>query len=123
MFAISMLTAIMCVAADTMAGILVGGLISLLIFTEQMSQGHAEIHVSQQTNLVAEINAAEIDDDLQHFTINEIIVQKKQRNGVSSHQNLDQLERVCNSVGIDNKEAHQELQGDTIVYRIAGQLT
>jgi MFS superfamily sulfate permease-like transporter len=43
MLLIAGLTAFVCVAVDTMAGILVGAVIALLMFVDQMSQAQADI--------------------------------------------------------------------------------
>jgi MFS superfamily sulfate permease-like transporter len=40
MFWISILSAATCIVMDTMAGIIVGGIVSLLLFTDQMSVGN-----------------------------------------------------------------------------------
>jgi len=48
-FWIAILTAVCCIALDTMTGILVGGVVSLLLFTDKMSVGHGEVEVSDGT--------------------------------------------------------------------------
>jgi hypothetical protein len=44
---ITLLSAAVCIVFDTMAGILVGGLVSLLLFTDKMSEGHTEMQLNK----------------------------------------------------------------------------
>jgi len=96
-FWISILSAVICVVIDTMAGILVGGVISLLIFTDQMSIGHTEMQLNKGKKALSRVDLKQFDE----------MEKKKTRISSTNFQSLPQVEEF----------------GDTLVYRITGQLT
>lgn len=100
MFWISILSAATCVVMDTMAGIMVGGIVSLLLFTDQMSVGHTDIQLNKGARLLSSLNLVELDKG------------SKRRPKNSSEMSL---------INKDSEETEEF--GDTIVYRVTGQLT
>jgi MFS superfamily sulfate permease-like transporter len=129
-FYLAMLSGVVCFVVDTMAGILVGAVISLLLFTEQMSVGHTEIQLSHGNHILSEIDPSEMDQDKEH-TANELahlenIDPKKSADlsiqdlSAKEVENMNSKRLPSNVVA--NIRSHKEL-GDTIVYRFTGQLT
>lgn len=60
-FFVGMLTALMCVLFDTMAGLLTGSLLSLLMYTSKVSMAYVEIHLYRGRQLTAQIDEREVD--------------------------------------------------------------
>lgn len=118
MFWISILSAAVCVAIDTMAGILIGGVVSLLLFTDQMSVGHTEMQLNKGKRAISRLNLEEFDkEETKRAKKRQVL---KRRSG----SNVDLLESVSITISSTPLGVPQtEEFGDTLVYRITGQLT
>lgn len=58
MLLIAVLSATVCVAVDTMAGIMVGAIISLLMFVDNMSMGQADVSLKHGAKVNSSVNLA-----------------------------------------------------------------
>lgn len=61
MFIVLILVALICIIEDTMYGILIGAVISLLLFADRMSSGHGELHYGKQKEIISQINLKKLD--------------------------------------------------------------
>lgn len=61
MFGVGILTAIVCIVEDTMMGLVVGSLISMLAFSGEVAVGHCEMLLTEGKNPVAFIDVAKLD--------------------------------------------------------------
>jgi len=117
-FVIALISALVCVVLDTMAGILVGGVISLLIFTDAMSTGHSKIQLNKGSKLITDINVAKLDrrERLDKEYDEEDFIEESVPMTISI--NVEENESIAN-----NQEWSSEEWRDTVVYSIGGQLT
>lgn len=125
MFWISLISAAFCVAMDTMMGILVGGVLSLLIFTDKMSIGHTEIQLTRGKRVLSHV-------DIQHLDVKirkdkkEKKRRKKEKREKIALRDLPQRQPLTSfpERRIPNEDVLEvEEFEDTLVYRFSGQLT
>jgi SulP family sulfate permease len=102
-FIVAMLSAIFCIIIDTMAGIIVGAVISILMFVDNMATGHSEVQVvNQHKHAVGELDNHTVDEDEQ----------------------LEGESVLPYTSFYDEETAEtEELYGEHLVYHIIGQLT
>jgi MFS superfamily sulfate permease-like transporter len=109
MFGIAILSAVVCLLIDTMAGILIGAVVSLLLFVDQMSRGHSEIHLNKGRRVLSYLNIAELD---------------KKKSISSSPLPKQEIEMSSDTLPLTPEGVPESEEfGDTLVYRITGQLT
>lgn len=137
-FTVGMLTALMCVVVDTMAGLVTGSLLSLLLYTSKVSTAYVEIQLYRGRQLVARIDEKEVDGmslpsrsalALEKFhteyeaarlnasgaiTYSAVLVNDEHQNGRVRHV------PACVSVG---SEKIRSANARLLVYSVAGQLT
>lgn len=109
MFWVAMLSAIVCIVIDTMAGIIVGGVVSLMIFIDQMSTGHSEAQLNKGHKVLSQVDLTKLDSHnkkLDKATYTELAEYIKEK-GFPPADKVPEVEEF----------------GDTLVYRIGGQLT
>jgi len=127
-FFISLVSALGCVLKDTMFGILIGGVISLLLFTDAMSIGHTELQLEKGKKLIATVDTRKFDsfsENILHTSDQEEQINKFVEDPQIDSEIVPLEEEIEEEV--NNKEyieeGYVEDFGDTIVYRIIGQLS
>lgn len=108
MFTVSIITAVICVVADTSLGIVVGALLSLLVAADQLATGYVELSLTKDGALVATPNPARVD----HLDYTPP--------PVADFTDLELEEVALEKHAADQDEA--EVFGDTLIYRIIGPL-
>jgi len=118
MFWIAMVSAAVCIGVDTMAGILVGGLISLFMFVDKMSAGESEIQLNKGKKLISQLDTSKFDKTgtFDEDTLKTIQIERPNENDGGIHDSLV-------SGGSDTIPEIEEFAGSILVYRITGQLT